>query len=130
MAERPDNLRQYVRDAVAEGEEYATRYAWVIEDDGTMYYTCKNCGRVFDGHHAFAGHCGSYRNKGCGVQPGERQTSSSSIIAAVLANDGAPLEPSPARQALDRRAARRDARRAARLRELRPEPARRWWWPW
>jgi len=94
-----------------------------------MYYTCKNCGRVFDGHHAFAGHCGSYRNKGCGVQPGERQSSSSSIIAAVLANDGAPLEPSPARQVLERRE-RRDARRAARLRELRPEPARRWWWPW
>jgi len=114
MAERPENLRQYVRDAVAEGDEYATPYAWVLEDGGTMYYTCKNCGRVFDGHHAFAGHCGSYRNKGCGVQPGERQSSRRSIIAAVLAND----------------AARRDARRAARLRELRPEPARRWWWPW
>ena len=125
MAERPENLRQYVRDAVAEGDEYATPYAWVLEDGGTMYYTCKNCTRVFDGHHAFAGHCGS--SAGCGVPAGERRHSASSIIEGVLARNRAQLrtrEPHAQRQVPHRKP-------ELKLKpEPEPEPARRWWWPW
>ena len=125
MVERPESLRQYVRDAVAEGDEYATPYAWVLEDGGVTYYTCKNCGRVFEGRHAFAGHCGSYRNSGCGVQPGDRQPSASSIISDMLAQDRRRREnPEPQR-------ARHSLRQVPhRKPEPEPESARRWWWPW
>ena len=111
MVERPESLRQYVRDAVAEGDEYATPHAWVIEDGGTMYYTCKNCGRVFDGRHAFAGHCSSSR--GCGVQPGQHPRSPSSILRRLRTREPHALRQVPHGKP-----------------EPEPEPGRRWWWPW
>ena len=122
MAERPENLRQYVRDAVAEGDEYATPYAWVLEDGGVTYYTCKNCGRVFDGRHAFAGHCGSYHNSGCGVQPGGLTDSDRRMHRFRAALDRTPREPQRARHSLRQVPHRKP--------EPEPEPARRWWWPW
>ncbi len=120
MAERPENLRQHVRDAVAEGDEYATPHAWVIEDGGTMYYTCKNCARVFEGRHAFAGHCSSSR--GCGVQPGEHPRSPRSILERVLEQ----------RQQVTRTREPHALRQVPHQAEPPPAPAprRRWWWPW
>ena len=68
---RPEDLRQHVEDSLAEGEQWDTRCAWVCDVDGTTYYTCKQCARVFDGPRAFSGHCaGSY---GCGLTVDPRE---------------------------------------------------------
>lgn len=128
MIDRPDNLRQHVRDAVAEGDEYATPYAWVLEDGDAMWYTCKNCGRVFEGHHAFAGHCGS--SPGCGVERsaprsgrGEPGPDVSNVVRDVLEHARATREATRERHSL-RQVPHQDEPPPA------PAPARRWWWPW
>ena len=126
MAERPDNLRQHVRDAVAGGDEYATPYAWVLEDDGTLWYTCRNCTRVFAGHHAFAGHCGS--TPGCGVQSaaaaGYRDTVADVLAATRVARAKDRRERTGDREPHALRQVAHQAEPPA------PAPARRWWWPW
>ena len=133
MIDRPDNLRQHVRDAVAEGDEYATPYAWVLEDGDALFYTCKNCGRVFEGHHAFAGHCGS--TAGCGEQPGQSTRGRSMAILAAAAGDTTRRLPDSGavRDILEARRAERTPHGQRQIpHEPKPKPApaaRRWWWP-
>ena len=57
MIERPDDLQAYVDEHAPERSgEYETRCAWVLEQSDGLFYTCKECGRVFHGPQAFAGH--------------------------------------------------------------------------